>query len=302
MKYKKNLDKPERGINSIQESFERLNLNYIKIDSTDSKIFNHISESDVIFNYVHGEFGEDGRLQGVLDYANKPYIGSGVQSSVICNDKLLFKKQISYSHIPTPRFEELYHADTLSDLLRKCDNLYYPVMLKLKCGGSSIGITKVNNATELNSWFSKNQGLLGDYFIEKWIDGKFLTIGVINFTAGLTLLPALMVVTDSEFYDESDKLAVDGYGSKIHYKIEDGLSDKVKKNIFKILNKIFSSTICEHFGRIDFMIDSEGKLFVLEINTVPGIARNSNMIKMLESLKFDYDQCILSIMRTAYDK
>ena len=149
--------KPKRSIDALIQAFDRLQLNYQHITSMSKALYQQINYSDFIFLCMHGEFGEDGKIQGFLDYLNKPYLGAGVLGSAICADKVIFKSMISQAGIPTPSFLDIHSNDHDSIILQKAQDLGYPVMIKLKKGGSSLGIYKVNNQIELSSWLYYNE-------------------------------------------------------------------------------------------------------------------------------------------------
>lgn len=301
LKYKHNPHKPERGIDAIVAAFDSLNLNYYKIDSTDEGLFDEILNSDAVFNYAHGDFGEDGRLQGLIEYAGKPYIGPDVAGSAICNDKLIFKRLISSEGIKTAPFYAIEHTDDLEHLKVKCASLGFPVMVKLRAGGSSIGITKVRNDKDLAGWLSVHSDSKDKYFIEKWITGRFITVGIIEDGSRVLTLTPLTVETEADFYDEETKLGVNKSLPDPEYILMDNLPESKRKQISKTAQKIFSVTECKKLSRIDFIEDINGNYNVLEVNTIPGMAKNSNFIKMLESHGLSYNDIILYIMHICYE-
>jgi D-alanine-D-alanine ligase len=301
LKYKYNPLKPERGIDAIVAAFDSLKLNFKKIDSTDEGLFEEILISDAVFNYAHGDFGEDGRLQGLIEYAGKPYIGPDVAGSAICNDKLIFKRPISSEGIKTAPFYAIEHTDDLDHLKVKCGSLGYPVMVKLRACGSSIGITKVSNDQELAVWFSAHSEKKDKYFIEKWITGRFITVGVIEDGSRIYTLTPLTVETVSDFYDEETKLGVNKSLPEPDYIQMESLPNSKRDQISKTAQKIFRVTECKKLSRIDFIEDSNGNYNVLEVNTIPGMAKNSNFIKMLESHGLSYNDIVLYIMHICYE-
>ncbi|WP_456294863.1 ATP-grasp domain-containing protein [Vibrio sp. AK197] len=298
LSYKNHPSSPERGIISIIEAFNRLNLNYKLVESTNRNLINNVVDTDLVFPYAHGEYGEDGRLQGLLDYANVPYVSSGVLGSAICSDKLTFKRIIRQANIPTANFFDLSKEKTTQEILFYADAIGYPVMAKLRNGGSSIGIYKINNREELVSWLVE-QDSRENYFIEKWISGRFVTVGIMKSEQKIQHLPLLEVTTESEFYDAKQKLGVEGNNSP-EFIINPELTQSESTKIINASYRAFEVCNCKSIVRLDFIIDDEQNPHLLEINTIPGIAKNSNLTSMFYSLGYSYDEMILEIIHSAF--
>jgi len=298
--YKNHPNKPIRGIDSLIDSFNRLNLNYKLVESTSKSLTRLIiKDTDFVFPYAHGRFGEDGRLQGVMDYAGIPYIGSGVLGSAICSDKLTFKRIISHDNIPTPPFFAMSKTKDYCHIMSKALEIGYPVMVKLRDGGSSLGIYKFNEETDLLNWLKTNKNI-SDYFVEKWVSGRFITVGMIATDKGVKHLPLLEVITSSEFYDEKDKLAVNA-----NITPEFVLNPKMHESLLqKLLNysyEAFEVCNCESVARLDFIITDDTPE-LLEVNTIAGMAVNSNLTLMFKELGYTYDEMIIEIFKSGYNK
>jgi D-alanine-D-alanine ligase len=298
--YKDAAPDEERGILSIADSFDKMGLNYRKLLSTDVHVRDHLAIADLTFIYAHGEYGEDGRLQGWLDYLNVAYPGPGLSASALCSDKLHFKYVIRGAGISTPEFFSIEKRESFGSLVTKAESLGYPVMLKDRRGGSSLGITLIADRHEMKTWYTSHQGDdLNKYFIEKFIDGEFATVGIIRLDSGYYVLPVLTASTEARFYDAATKLGKEG--NNVSFTLESGFDPDAILEIRNIAWEAFTSTECEGIGRVDIMI-SDGKYYVLEINTIPGISRNSNFTAMFTSLGFTYDELILAVINTAYSK
>ncbi|MCY9827441.1 ATP-grasp domain-containing protein [Vibrio splendidus] len=300
LSYKNHPGNPDRGIVSLVDSFNRLNLNYQLIESTDSQLIPNLMDTDFAFPYAHGEFGEDGRLQGLLDYVNVPYIASGVLGSAICTDKLSFKRLVRQANIPTANFIDLSHEKNTTEILYYVDAIGYPVMVKLRNGGSSIGIHKIDNRNDLLTWLTKTEKR-NDYFVEKFIPGRFVTVGLIKTENGLRHLPMLEVTSESEFYDADEKLGVEG-SSTPQFIVNPDLPVETTAKIFNASYRAFEVCNCESIIRLDYIIDVDGNPYLLEINTIAGLAANSNLPSMFYELGYTYDEMILEIMNSAFVK
>jgi D-alanine-D-alanine ligase len=298
--YKANAPASERGILSIAASLKRQNINFRLIESSDVALVHAIQDADVVLIYAHGEFGEDGRLQGWLDYVNKPYPGPGVAASAICLDKLVFKRLMAGGGVRTPNFREI---NAPSDATRNADLIGFPMMAKLRRGGSSLGITLLRSSSDFARWLDTiPANHLNDYLLEKFIQGRFVTVGVLQFPDELVVLPILAVLTKGEFYDDVAKMGITKDSGGPEYHVPAHLNGDAAHAVQKLAIDAFRLTGCEGISRVDIMIDSDGVPHVLEINTIPGMAENSNLTHMASNLGFSYDELVLAVLRTAFLK
>lgn len=289
-----------RGILAIDKALCALGLNYKRVASTDAKIKDYLAVADYAFIYAQGEFGEDGRIQGWLDYLGVAYPGPGIAASAICCDKLYFKHVMKSSGINTAPYYELESGETLDSLQTKAAILAYPVMMKERQGGSSLGITLINNDQDLKYW-KEQQCVKGitSYLMEKYIDGAFVTVGIIQLSTGYYVLPVLTTETEAQFYDAELKLGKSK--NSINYCLGGNFSATQQQTIKETAWQAFLHSGCEGISRVDMMIQGDN-VFVLEINTVPGISHGGNFTQMFTSFGFSYEEMILAIMNTAFLK
>lgn len=298
--YKNNPQNPTRGIESLLKCFYDMKLKFKLIESTDPNVFNEFKNVDFVFPCAHGEYGEDGRLQGVMDYFSLQYLGSGVLGSAICADKLTFKRVITQAGIPTARYSEIYNNNEQSEILSLADDIGYPLMIKLRNGGSSIGLYKINNEDELISWLSC-EGNIKNYFFEKFIPGRVITVGIIDTINGIRHLPLLEIKTDAEFYDESVKLGTND-SLRASFIVNPELQESDTKKILNASYKAFNICNCQSVVRIDFVVNDFLGPVMLEINTIPGVAENSNMTAMFHSLGYSYEEMIIELFKSGFHK
>lgn len=298
--YTLNAEVQIRGILAVDHALSVLGLNYKRVTSTDKKIKDYLAVADYAFIYAQGEFGEDGRIQGWLDYLGVAYPGPGITASAICCDKLYFKHVMKSADVSTAPYYELESIETLESLLNKATNLGYPVMMKERQGGSSLGITMITNRKDLKYWRDHqcNKGISA-YFMEKYVDGIFVTAGIIELSTGYYILPVLTAETEALFYDAELKLGKSK--SSIRYFLGGAFTDVQQQKIKEIAWQAFSHSGCEGISRVDMMVQGE-EVFVLEINTVPGISHSGNFTQMFTSFGFSYEEMILAIMNTAFLK
>lgn len=250
--------------NAVYQALLEAGVDAIRVD-LQAHAFHQIAELEVdrVFNLLHGRGGEDGTLRAVLDFLSIPSTGSGVCASALTMDKVLTKKVIRCSGIPTPDFFELHNEADCEQLLTAFG---LPVFVKPVAEGSSIGLSPVHQADELVPAWKEAQPF-GAVFAEKFIDGTEYTAGYI---CG-EVLPLIKLETPHEFYDYDAKYLADD----TVYTCPSGLDDDSVAKINEIVLEAIRVTGVSDWGRVDFMLDQEQQPWVIEINTVPGMTDHS---------------------------
>ena len=249
---------------AVYQALLEAGVDAIRVD-LQTLAFHQIAELEVdrVFNLLHGRGGEDGTMRAVLDFLGIPSTGSGVCASALTMNKVLTKKVIRCSGIPTPDFFELRDE---SDCQRLLIEFGLPVFVKPVAEGSSIGLTPVHEADQLvPAWKSARQ--FGAVFAEKFIDGTEYTAGYISGD----VLPLIKLETPREFYDYDAKYLADD----TVYTCPSGLDDNSVARINEIVLDTIRVTGVSDWGRVDFMLDREQRPWVIEINTVPGMTDHS---------------------------
>ena len=220
-------------------------------------------EVDRVFNVLHGRGGEDGTLRALLDFLGIPSTGSGVGAMALTMDKVLTKKVIRASGVPTPDFIEL---DSEADCERLLAEFGLPVFVKPVLEGSSIGMTPVHDADELlPAWHrAREYGLV---FAERFVAGGEYTAGFI----GAEVLPLIKLETPREFYDYEAKYLADD----TIYTCPSGLDDDKVGEIEALVQRTIRATRASGWGRVDLMLDAAGQPLIIEVNTVPGMTDHS---------------------------
>ncbi len=244
---------------------------------------------DRAFNVVHGTGGEDGVLQGVLEVLRIPYTGSGVTASALAMDKLLTKRIWRSAGLPTPNFMRLTPD---SDLAAVVATLGLPVVVKPAAEGSSIGVSIVEDAADLAAAYAAAAEGGGEVFAEQYVQGDELTCGILDNEA----LPLIRVATAQRFYDYHAKYVSDD----TQYFCPAGLSEADERDVRKLSLAAFRVLGAEGWGRIDCFRDRQGKVWLIELNTVPGMTSHSLVPKAARAAGIEFEELVLRILATSF--
>lgn len=228
---------------------------------------------DVAFLALHGKGGEDGTIQGLLEWMNIPYTGPGVASSAICMDKNLTKKVLMESGVATPDFMEYEKTDGKSLETVKNEvlaRLGLPVVVKSPSQGSSIGVVMVNKEEAFIPAVEECLKYGDKVLFEQFVDGIELTVPILG-NDELTVLPVIEIESENEFYDFESKYT---QGMCRHI-IPARIDEKIRKSVEEMAKKAYRAAQCTGISRIDFIVDKKGKPNVIEINTLPGMTEMS---------------------------
>ncbi|MEM1114550.1 MAG: D-alanine--D-alanine ligase [Pseudomonadota bacterium] len=248
---------------TVIEGLETAGHRVRAVDTADRDWQAQLSAVDCAFIALHGPGGEDGCLQGALEFMGLPYTGSGVLGSALAMDKQRTKQLWQGIGLPTAGFE-LLGAD--SDWQQVIERLG-KVFVKPACEGSSIGMAPAATASELEAAYRVASTYAGDVIAEKFIDGPEFTVGVLGGRA----LPSIRIEAEAEFYDYEAKYVSDG----TRYHVPSGLSDSEEGQLAAMSLAAFSALDCSIWGRVDLMRDADGSFYLLEINTSPGMTSHS---------------------------
>jgi D-alanine-D-alanine ligase len=217
-----------------------------------------------VFIALHGRYGEDGTIQGALELLGIPYTGSGVLASALAMDKWRTKLLWQATGVPTPRYELLSPA---TDFGGVAERLGLPLMVKPANEGSSIGMSKVRRAVDLEEAYALAANYDPLVIAEQFIDGPELTVGVL----GREVLPVIRLETPRDFYDYEAKYLADD----TRYILPCGLPPGDERRIQKAVLEAFDVLGCRGWGRVDLMLDRDGIPQFLEVNTSPGMTDHS---------------------------
>lgn len=227
-------------------------------------------QPDVVFIALHGKYGEDGTIQGLLELLGFPYTGSGVLSSALCMDKVIAKKVMSYEDIPTPSFQVITEQLEQGTGERLIKDFGLPLVVKPARQGSAIGVSIVKEAGELEKALTEALKYDQAVLVEECIDGIELTASVLG-TKNPRVLPLIEIVSETEFYDYTAKYSP----GMSHHIIPARISPEAATKVGELALRTYKAMDCRQLARVDFMLNSEGEPFVLETNTIPGMTETS---------------------------
>lgn len=221
-------------------------------------------EFDRVFIALHGRGGEDGTLQAILSQAGIPYTGSEMLASALAMDKLRTKFVFAGCGLPTPAFRAMNGEDEAGAIVA---DLNFPLSVKPSREGSSIGVRKVRNRDELVAAYRDAATHDPLVLVEEWIEGPEYTVSILQGKA----LPVIGLSTDHDFYDYDAKYLADD----TQYRVPCGLDEWQETLIQNLAVEAFRVVGCQTWGRVDIMEDQEGRFWLLEVNTVPGMTDHS---------------------------
>jgi len=246
---------------------------------------------DRVFIILHGRGGEDGVMQGALETIGMPYTGSGVLGSALGMDKLRCKQLWQGAGMPTPKYVK---ADEASDFAALIEELGLPLMVKPACEGSSIGMSKVVDPSQLAHAVREAAASDDSVLVEQWIDGAEYTVAVLNGKA----LPAIRLQTPHEFYDYDAK-----YQAKdTAYYCPCGLPGDIEAQLQRLAVKAFNLVGAHGWGRVDFMADEAGRFYLLEVNTVPGMTDHSLVPMAAKAAGLSFEELVWQVLETSFGK
>ncbi len=277
----------EVSLNSGEAVYQALinaGVDAIKVD-VDRTLAEKIKgmEIDLAFNIVHGRGGEDGALQGFLQWHNIPYTGSGVKASAITMDKFLCKQIWQDAGLPVAKSVLINNQQDLKQIAEQWD---FPLVIKPTSEGSSFGVSIVHKKADLQTaWENARQ--YGAVMAEAFIAGEEYTLAIV----GGKTLPMIKLKPAREFYDYKAKYLRDD----TQYICPCGLPPEVENQIARQCKQAFDLTGCEGWGRVDVIFDGK-QAYLIEINTVPGMTSHSLVPMAAKAAGMSFEKLVLTIL------
>ncbi len=271
------------------QALERLGYQAVAIDAGNDLAEKLVAaEIDLAFIALHGRFGEDGRVQGLLEMLQIPYTGSGVLASSMAIDKVVTKQMLLYHELPTPGFDFMRPGDSAENLLQRCKHL--PLVVKPSREGSTIGITIARSHEALRHGIDTAAALDGTVLVEDFIEGIELTVSVLNGEA----LPIIQIVPKSGFYDYQAKYTA----GETEYLLPAPIDPLSYQRVQQAAVEASQALGCRGAVRVDFML-REREFYCIEVNTIPGMTETSLLPKAAAEAGLGFDQLVEQILLDA---
>ena len=281
-----------RSGNAVLASLKRRGVDAHAFDPQDKALPTLLTEGfDRVWIALHGPGGEDGTLQGALEYLGVPYTGSGVTGSAIGMDKLRTKRLAHAIGVATADCVVLRGEQDLEVALER---LGLPMIVKPATQGSSVGMSKVLTAAELPAAYQAAARVESSVFAEPWITGKEYTVAVLQGRA----LPSIRIETPNAFYDYEAKYL----RNDTRYFCPSGLSAPAEQHLANLALAAFDAVGASGWGRADFMMDTTGRPLLLEVNTIPGMTDHSLGPMAAKAAGIEFDELVWRVLETSFTR
>ena len=272
-------------------ALHRLGYNNAEIVDVTENVMNDLKGFDFAYNTLHGKFGEDGCIQGVLEILKIPYTGCGVMASAICMNKEYTKKVMATAGLPL--ISSVYLLPN-EDPVEKVEGLTYPLMIKPVSEGSSFGMNKVNNQEELVKAVEEARKYNAQILIEEYLVGIAATVGVLEKEGKAFATEILELRPKNEWYDYEAKYTKGMTEFILPAELSEEMTEKVKYNAIKA----FEVCGCSGVSRVDFLIVNNIP-YILEINTNPGMTDTSDLPAQAAACGISYDELVDLVLHSA---
>lgn len=277
------------------DALQRLGFKNAELVEVDKNIAQKLKDGkyDYAYNALHGKYGEDGCIQGVLEILQIPYTGCGVMSSAICMNKEYTKRILATNpEIPLAKSVFVRKGEDFKEMTK---DLKYPVFTKPVSEGSSFGMTKVNTPDELEDAYNAAIKYNDDVLIEEFISGAFVTVGVLEKDGKNIPTEILEIRPKNEWYDFESKYTP----GMSEFVLPAELDEEMTKKVKHIAVLAHETAGCRGLSRVDFMISKDGIPYVIEINTSPGMTATSDLPAQSKVMGISYDNLVQIIMNGA---
>ncbi|MBO8138264.1 MAG: D-alanine--D-alanine ligase [Desulfotomaculum sp.] len=288
---------------AVYQALKTKGYDVVKIDAADSNFIEKIKNEniDVAFLALHGKYGEDGTIQGLLEILGIPYTGSGVLASAVSMNKITTKKLLLSDNIPTPDFCTYTKKDIDKFGIEQVSNeiigkLSLPVVVKAPSQGSTIGISFVKKKEQISDALNECFKYDNVIMIEKFITGTEVTVTVLG-NDKLQVLPQIEIVSATGVYDYQAKYTV---GMSEHI-IPPRLPDKILEVTADLALRTHKTLGCRGLSRVDLIVTEEGNAYVLEVNTLPGMTETSLVPDAARAAGIDFPHLVSMLVEFALE-
>ncbi|MDC0572655.1 D-alanine--D-alanine ligase [Luminiphilus sp.] len=248
---------------NVAQILEQSGASVLRVDPSENGWLEQLAEASFVFNLLHGPGGEDGTIQGLFEWMNLPYSGSGVLGSALTMDKIRTKLLWQGTGLPTPRFVSLSAETDWSSVITDLGAAFVKPALE----GSSLGMTKVSDGETLKLAYQSAVAYGSGVLAEQFIAGEEYTVAILGDRA----LPSIRIEVPGDFYDFDAKYL----SEKTVFTCPSGLSQAEEKELADLALEAFRLSGCQVWGRVDLIREHSGRWQLLEVNTVPGMTSHS---------------------------
>jgi D-alanine-D-alanine ligase len=282
---------------TVAQSLRRQNLRYVRLDSRDGEFADRIRAADVAFLAIHGQWAEDGKLQGLLDSLGVSYTGSGVLASAMAMHKPTAKRVVSAAGVTVLPHLPVHSGGDPELAAQACArSLGMPVILKPCSEGGSIGMRVLRDTGQLATALAGEAGQR-DWFLEPFTEGSAVTCGVLHRGGQMMTLPPLQTLpVTADFYDYAAKRDPAGH----RYVCPAAIPGPALAEISRSALGAHRALRCSGYSRSDFLVTPAGEVFWLEANTLPGLSAHGNLATMASAAGISYDELVTAILASAH--
>ncbi|MBU0672593.1 MAG: D-alanine--D-alanine ligase [Candidatus Margulisbacteria bacterium] len=282
----------------VFDSLKKQGYNVISMDLEDDLVARLKAEKiEIVYNILHGRFGEDGTVQGLLEMANIPYTGSKVLASALAMNKLASKRVFDAVGIPTPRYVEVDATQNVAKEAARIQRVFpFPLVIKPTSEGSSLGVTLIKKPDGFQEVLEKTVAEFKDVFVEAYVKGREVTVGIIGTNSDVQALPILELVPKNEFYDYEAKYTA----GLTDFILPARLSQALTKKVQEIALMAHKSLGCYGVSRVDMIIGSDHIPYVHEVNSIPGMTERSDLPAEAAHAGISFDQLVVKILESAF--
>ncbi|RDW22026.1 D-alanine--D-alanine ligase family protein [Oceanobacillus chungangensis] len=278
--------------NGIMNALKQKGHDVVGIDFNPYKLDEIIKlEVDLVFIGLHGKYGEDGRIQGLLDMLNIPYVGSGVLASALAMDKAKAKNIFEMNHIPVAKSNvfRLTNKMDITTIVQEIENSFtLPFVIKPNREGSTLGLSIIQDKSDITQAVQNALSSDDTILAEDFIKGRELTVPVLGEVGHEKALPIIEIIPKNAFYDYESKYAPGGSEHIVPAPMDDSLAKQIQE--YAVL--AHQSLGCEIYSRVDFILSENNTPIILEVNTLPGMTPTSLFPDSAKAVHMSYEEMV----------
>lgn len=281
-----------RSGKNVLQALQRQGYNAVQIltDGNDDNLTRDLQgqQIDVVFNVLHGTYGEDGQVQALLQKLRIPYTGSGPEACHITMNKLNTKKVLMNAGLPVPEYEPVFTAEKVK--------MRAPLVIKPVSEGSSFGISIIKDPKALLPALKRTLAEFPEIFVERYIRGREVTVGIIGDGKGTRPLPILELVPKNDFYDFEAKYTP----GRTSFILPAPLEPKLYAQVQDLAFQAHQAAGCRGISRVDLILDEQNRPWITEINAIPGMTDQSDLPAEAKAEGISFDELVVIILNSAH--